>query len=77
MSNCEHNCKGEAVKENGKYVCQAKSCPHRLENGGCKMGKVSLTCDDNECEFNVSTAPGVYGCKSMDVHLGADGKCLK
>lgn len=69
-------CSGEAMKVNGKWVCHAEKCPHRLEDGGCGLGKVSLTCDNNACQFNKQLAPGVYGCISMDVHLDAEGKCL-
>lgn len=61
----------EAVMVNGHWVCQAKKCPHRLKGGGCKLGKVSLSCGHKECRWNVEGR-----CKSMDVHLDADGKCL-
>jgi len=54
----------------GRWVCQAKHCPHWSPDG-CKLGKVSLTCDDNDCRWNKE---GHCGC--MDVHLDADGKCL-
>jgi len=62
-------------KIDGRYRCMATKCPHRLEGGGCKLGKVSLTCDNKECMYNSHEAP-IYGCLSMDVHLDADGKCL-
>ncbi len=68
------NCTWE--KQGGRYVCQAKECTHYLEGGGCAMGKISLTCDNNNCRWNKQLAPGIYGCISMDVHLAADGKCL-
>lgn len=51
-------------------------CIHYGKGGTCKLGKVSLTCDNNDCKHNKSLAPGVYGCQSMDIHLNADGKCL-
>lgn len=60
----------------GRWVCQAKQCTHWLEGGGCGLGKVSATCDNNGCKWNKELAPGIYGCKSMDIHLDADGKCL-
>ena len=58
-------------KRRGRYVCVAKHCPHRQENGGCKLGKVSLSCDNEECPWNKDGH-----CLSMDVHLDADGRCL-
>ena len=58
-------------KKNGRYVCMAKHCPHWLKGGGCKLGKVGLTCDNEECHWNID-----HRCQSMDVHLDADGKCL-
>ena len=64
------------AKDRGRWVCQAKECQHFLEGGGCKLGKVSVTCDNNECIYNRELAPGIYGCVSMDIHLDADGKCL-
>ncbi len=69
-------CECEAEKIAGRYVCMAKSCPHRLEGGGCKLGKISLTCDNNDCQWNIAIAPGVSGCKCMDLHLDADGECI-
>lgn len=60
----------------GRWVCDAKQCTHYLKGGGCKLGKISLTCDNNDCRWNKQLAPGIYGCISMDVHLNADGKCL-
>lgn len=57
-------------KVNGRYVCQAKHCPHWSEKG-CLIGKVSLSCDNDDCVWNKE---GRCGC--MDVHLDADGKCL-
>ena len=63
-------------KIEGRWVCQAKQCLHWLEGGGCKLGKVSLTCDNNECKWNKETAPGLYTCMTMDIHLDAEGKCL-
>lgn len=61
----------EAEKVDGKWVCQAKKCPHRREGGGCSLGKVSLSCDNDDCRFNVEGH-----CLNMNVHLDADGKCL-
>jgi hypothetical protein len=58
------------------WECQANGCPHHGHCGGCSLGKVSLTCDDNLCENNVEIREGVYGCKSMDIHLDANGNCL-
>jgi len=74
---CGNNCAcgGEAVEVSGRWVCHAEKCPHRLAEGGCALGKVSLTCDDNSCRWNHSIAPGVYGCLAMDVHLDAQGRC--
>jgi len=64
-------------KLDGRWICQARECVHHLENGGCSLGKVSLTCDNNTCKWNkVSLQPGIYVCTSMDIHLDADGKCL-
>jgi len=64
------------VKQDGRWCCQATMCVHYGKGGTCKLGKVSLTCDNNDCKHNKSLAPGVYGCQSMDIHLNADGKCL-
>ncbi len=63
-------------KVEGHWQCQATMCIHYGKGGACKLGKVSLTCDNNDCKHNRSLAPGVYGCQSMDIHLNADGKCL-
>ena len=60
----------------GKWQCQAKQCVHWAAGGVCKIGKVSLTCDNNECVWNKERVPGIYGCHAMDVHLDADGRCL-
>jgi len=62
-------------KVDGRYRCMAVKCPHWMEGGGCELGKVTLTCDNDDCIFNSKKAP-IYGCLSMDVHLDADGKCL-
>jgi len=62
-------------KVDGRYVCQAKHCPH-WSSDGCLLGKVSLTCDNNECKWNRVGDNFVSRCGSMDVHLDADGKCL-
>lgn len=58
-------------KKGGRYICNAVHCPHHLKNGGCELGKVGLTCDNEECKWNKD-----HHCLSMDVHLDADGKCL-
>ncbi len=63
-------------KQDGRWICQAKTCTHWLNDGGCKLGKISLTCDNNGCEWNKMIAPGVYGCTCMDVHLDAAGRCF-
>ena len=63
-------------KVGGRWMCQAKQCTHWLEDGGCGLGKISLTCDDNNCRWNKELTPGVYGCQCMDVHLDAGGRCL-
>uniref|UniRef100_A0A6M3KSC9 Uncharacterized protein n=1 Tax=viral metagenome TaxID=1070528 RepID=A0A6M3KSC9_9ZZZZ len=64
-------------KNEGKYTCQATQCLHFLDGGGCKLGKVSLTCDNNECSSNRKVECfGIYICSGMDVHLDANGKCL-
>lgn len=68
--------KHEAVKVDGRWVCQAKRCPHRIAGGGCKLGKVTLACENTGCRWNVEVAPGDRRCMCMDVHLDADGKCL-
>jgi len=60
----------------GRWICQAEKCTHHLNGGGCALGKISLTCDDNSCKWNKTLAPGIYGCMSMDVHLNALGRCL-
>ena len=62
-------------KCDGRYICVAKMC-RQWTAKGCKLRKVSLTCDNGECQFNVSPVPGIYQCGCMDVHLNADGKCL-
>ena len=59
-------------KEGGRYVCMAKHCPHWNE-GSCLLGKVTLSCDNQECTWNIE---GHNQCKAMDVHLDADGKCF-
>ena len=69
-------CQGEAERKNGRWVCRAEKCPHRRVGGGCALGKVSLSCDNNACAWNAELAAGIYGCTSMDVHLDADGRCL-
>jgi len=69
------DCKGEAKKEKGKWVCHARKCPHRKPDGGCKLGKISMTCERHDCRWNVLLRKGVYGCRAMDVHLDADGCC--
>ena len=63
-------------KIDGHYQCQAKECKHWLNNGVCQLGKVSLSCDNNECKHNIEVSPGIYRCAIMDVHLNADGKCI-
>ena len=63
-------------KVDGQYKCQAKKCTHWLDNGACKLGKVSLSCDNNECKWNKEAMPGIFRCSIMDVHLNADGKCI-
>jgi len=62
-------------KAEGRYFCEAKKCKQWTPNG-CKLRKVGLTCDNKECQFNVSPMPGIYQCGCMDVHLDADGKCF-
>lgn len=59
-------------KLDGRYICMAKHCPHWLDGGKCQIGKVTLSCDNEECKWNVLGGR----CSSMDVHLDADGKCL-
>lgn len=58
-------------KKDGRYVCMAKHCPHWLKGGSCAIGKVTLSCDNDECKWNTE-----HKCACMDVHLDADGKCL-
>lgn len=62
------NCTWE--KKEGRYVCMAKHCLH-WDKGNCLIGKVTLSCDNEECVWNNSPF-----CKCMDVHLDADGRCL-
>lgn len=40
--------------------------------------KVSLSCDNEECKWNIKIADRSpsHACSCMDVHLDADGKCL-
>lgn len=64
MSNCTWE------KKDGRYICMAKHCPH-WDNGNCLIGKVTLSCDNEECHWNRN-----HCCGCMDVHLDADGKCL-
>ena len=65
MSECH-----EAVEVNGRYVCQAKRCPHRVKGGGCQLGKVSLVCSNISCTWNKAG-----NCVSMDVILDVHGRC--
>ena len=51
----------EAKKVDGRWVCYAEKCPHRIEGGGCQLNKATVTCDNNDCRWNVELAPGVYG----------------
>ncbi len=75
--NCSCSTRSETwEKEEGRWVCQADKCPHSCKGGGCKLGKISLTCDNNNCAWNKMVGPGIYACRSMDAHLDADGKCL-
>jgi len=62
-------------KVDGRWLCQAEQCTH-WDAGKCKIGKVSLSCDNNDCKWNVVLVPGIYGCLTMDIHLDADGKCI-
>ena len=62
-------------KCNGHYFCEAKECKQWTPNG-CLLRKVGLTCDNRECNLNVSPIPGVYQCGCMDIHLDADGRCI-
>ena len=57
-------------KKAGRYICIAKHCPH-WHKDGCLIGKVGLSCDNEECVWNND-----HRCKGMDVHLDADGKCF-
>ena len=59
-------------KVNGRYMCQAVNCPHWTAEG-CLLGKVSLSCDNSECEFHRDEG---NHCMCMDVHLDGDGKCI-
>lgn len=68
------NCTWEKI--DGRYVCMAKECVHWLAGGGCKLGKISHTCDNMECKFNRSVNPGIYCCMNMDIHLDANGTCM-
>jgi hypothetical protein len=68
------NCTWKRV--DGRYLCQAVQCIHWMDGGKCAIGKVTLTCDNNDCEWNDSIDNRVYVCRCMDVHLDADGRCL-
>lgn len=79
--NCDNNCSCENRAETwendeGRWICKAKECNNYLKGGGCKLGKISITCDNNLCKWNKMIAPGIYGCLCMDVHLDAIGRCL-
>ena len=65
-------------KEQGRYVCMAKHCQHWMSGGGCRLMKVSLSCDNEECIWNIKIADRspANACKCMDVHLDAEGKCF-
>jgi hypothetical protein len=63
-------------KIDGRYSCQAVKCPHWLEGGRCSIGKVTLSCDNNDCKWNEQIEGRFFICSCMDVHLDADGKCL-
>lgn len=56
----------------GKWICLAKECIHWAKNG-CKLGKVSLSCDNTDCKWHSKT---LSCCVCMDVHLDANGKCM-
>lgn len=59
-------------KIDGRWICMAKHCPHWSKDG-CKLGKVTLVCDNWDCRWNDDR----FGrCKTMAVHLDADGKCM-
>lgn len=62
-------------KIDGRWQCMAQMCEH-WDDGKCKLGKVSLTCDNNDCRWNQQIVPGIYVCQSMDIHLDANAKCL-
>lgn len=66
----------EAVQVDGRWVCQAKKCPHRVEGGGCKLGKVTLSCLNTRCRWNTEVAPDDQRCVCMDIRLDKNGKCL-
>lgn len=73
---CENRSKTWVSKE-GRWNCEAKECIHFLKGGGCKLGKVSLTCDNNNCKWNKKVDNyGIYVCSCMDIHLDANGQCL-
>ena len=63
-------------QNDGRWRCQAKECQQYLDGGGCRLGKISLTCDNNNCKWNKKVdGYGIYVCSCMDVHLDANGKC--
>ena len=69
----------EGIQIDGRWVCQAEHCPHRIIGKGCygcKLGKVSLSCDKTDCRWNVEVPGSDNRCLCMDVHLDADGRCL-
>lgn len=66
----------EGVEVDGRWICQAKRCPHRIEGGGCKLGKCSLSCENTRCRWNTEVSAVDHRCVCMDVHLDADGRCL-
>ena len=62
-------------KVDGRWQCRATQCDHWSEEG-CTIGKISMTCDNTDCKWNIMVIPGIYRCSSMDAHLDADGRCL-
>jgi hypothetical protein len=60
------------VEIDGRFICQAKECTHWTPEG-CELGKVSLTCNKNDCRWHTGQT---NHCKCMHVTLGTDARCM-
>ncbi len=77
MKDCSCQHRAETWEsQSGRWTCKAEECKQWLEGGGCSLGKVSLTCDNNNCRWNKKVdGYGIYVCLCMDIHLDSDGRC--